>query len=90
MATAAKTYVVEDAEQHLDPMTACTPFPGTLAGLLDALAAARYHSAAGTPKVVVIIEGRRRTVIRRFEGGTEVWSASRAEVRHERADGPQS
>jgi hypothetical protein len=89
MATAAKTDVVEDAEKRSDPKTARTPFPGTLAGLLDALAAARYRSAAGTPKVVVIIEGRHRTVIRRFEGGTEVWSASRAEIRHERGDGSQ-
>jgi len=89
MATAAKTYLVEDAEKSSDPRTAHTPFPGTLAGLLDALGAARYRSAAGTPKVVVIVEGRQRTVIRRFEGGHEVWSASRAEIRHERGDGPQ-
>ena len=50
MATAAKTYLVEDAEKSSDPRTAHTPFPGTLAGLLDALGAARYRSAAGTPK----------------------------------------
>ena len=83
MATAAKTYVVEDADKSSDPKTARTPFPGTLAGWLDALGAARYRSAAGTSKVVVIVEGRQRTVIRRFEGGHEVWSASRAEIRHE-------
>ena len=89
MATAAKTYVVEDAEKRSDPRTARSPFPGTLAGLLDALGAARYRSAAGTPKVVVIVEGRQRKVISRFEGGSEVWSASPAEIGHERGDGPQ-
>jgi len=89
MATAAKTYLVEDAEERSDPKAGRTPFPGTLAGLLEALNAARYRSAAGTPKVVVIIEGGQRTIIRRFEGGSEVWSASRAEIRRERADGPQ-
>ena len=89
MATAAKTYVIEDAEKSSDPKTAGTPFPGTLAGLLDALGAARYRSAVGTLKVVVIVEGQQRTIIRRFEGGNEVWSASRAVVRHEREDGPR-
>jgi hypothetical protein len=55
-------------------------FPGTLRGLLDALDAAQYRSAAGTPKAVVIAEGKRRQVIRKFERGQEVWSASRAEI----------
>jgi len=89
MGTAAKSYVVEDAEEGSNAKAARTPFPGTLAGLLDALAAARYRSAAGTPKVVIIVEGRQRKVIRRFEGGSEVWSASRAEIRHERGNEPQ-
>jgi hypothetical protein len=89
MATAAKTYVVEDAEQSSNPKAAHTPFPGTLAGLVDALDAARYRSAAGTPKVVVIVEGKQRKIIRRFEGGNEVWSASRAEIRRERGSEPQ-
>ena len=88
MAAAAKAYLVEDAEQRSDPKTARTPFPGTLAGLLEALGAARYRSAAGTPKVVVIVEGGQRQVIRRFEGGAEVWSASRAEIRHQSGNRP--
>lgn len=89
MARAAKTYVVEDAEESSDPKAVHTPFPGTLAGLLDALDAARYRSAAGTPKVVVIVEGKQRKIIRRFESGNEVWSASRAEVRPERGNEPR-
>ena len=89
MATAAKIYVVEDAEKSSSPKAARTPFPGTLAGLLDALAGVRYRSAAGTPKVVVIVVGKQRKIIRRFEGGAEAWSASRSEIRHERGNGPQ-
>ena len=89
MATATKSYVVEDAENSSDPKAARTPFPGTLAGLLEALDAARYRSAAGTPKIVVVVEGKQRQIIRRFEGGDEVWSASRAEIRHERGSGQQ-
>jgi hypothetical protein len=67
-----KTYVVEDAEKN--PKGVRTPFPGTLAALLAALDAARYRSTVWTPKVV---EGKRRQVIRRFEGGKEAWYASR-------------
>ena len=89
MATAAKTYIVEDAGKSSDPRAVRGPYPGTLAGLPDALDGARYRSAAGTAKVVVIAEGRQRKVIRRFEGGSQVRSASRAEIRHERGNGPQ-
>jgi hypothetical protein len=73
-----------------DPAGTGTPFPGTLSGLLDALDAARYRSAAWAPKAVVIAEGSLRTIIRRFEGGNEVWPASRAEIRSGRGNGPSS
>lgn len=56
-------------------------FPGTLAGLLGALDAVRYRSAAGIPKAVVIVEGKRRQVIRRYEQSLEVWSASSGSIR---------
>jgi len=82
MATAEKTYVVEDTDRHAKSGTPSAIFPGTLQGLLEALGAARYHSAAGTPKAVIIVEGKQRQVIRRFENGQEVWSASRAEISH--------
>jgi hypothetical protein len=81
MATAAKIYVVEDADEHARSDTQPGTFPGTLRGLLDALDAARFRSAAGTPKAVVIVEGKRRQPIRRFDGGHEVWSASTTEIR---------
>jgi hypothetical protein len=87
MATSGKTYIVEDADNSSDPKGVRTPFPGSLAGLLDALDAARYRSAAGAPKIVAIVEGKRRQVIRRFEGGVEVWSASRAEIRSAHGNG---
>ena len=71
MANAAKTYIVEDAEESAKSGISPGVFPGTLAGLLDALDAARYRSAAGTPKALVIAEGNHRQVIRRFENGHE-------------------
>lgn len=88
MATAAKSYVVEDADAGAKWKIPPAVFPGTLQGLLDALDAARYRSAAGTPKAVIIVQGRQRQPIRRFEGGREVWSASRAEIIHEHGDRP--
>jgi hypothetical protein len=84
MATASKTYVVEDADKDARSKIPPGVFPGTLQGLLDALDAVRYRSAAGSPKVLVIVEGKKRHVIRRFEDGLEVRPASKAEVRRER------
>jgi hypothetical protein len=69
MAMAGKVYVVEDADPGASSGVPAGTFPGTLAGLLDALDAARYRSAAGTPKVLAIAEGKDRQVIRRFENG---------------------
>jgi hypothetical protein len=84
MANAAKTYLVEDADQGAKSGIPPGVFPGTLAGLLDALDAARYRSAAaGTGMVLAIVEGEQRKVIRKFEGGTETWSMSRAEIRRQ-------
>jgi hypothetical protein len=82
MAT-GKSYVVEDADASAKSNIPPGIFPGTLQGLIDALDAARFRSAAGTPKTVTIVEGELRQVIRRYEHGQEVWSASRAEILHE-------
>jgi hypothetical protein len=66
MASAAKTYVVEDADESAKSGIPPGEFPGTLAGLVDALDAAGYRSAAaGTPIALVIVEGEQRTIIRR-------------------------
>ena len=65
MATASKTYVVEDADNSAGSGSPSGVFPGTLKGLLEALDAARFRSAAGTPKVLVVAEGNNRRVIRR-------------------------
>jgi hypothetical protein len=81
LATAGKQYLLEDAEMDSDPKSTTGTFPGTLRGLLDALDAARFRSATGTPKVVVIVEGKHRQVIRRFDSGHEAWSASQADIR---------
>ena len=93
MAAGVKVYRVEDADPGSSSGIPAGTFPGTLAGLLDALDAARYRSAAGTPKVLVIEEGKNRQVIRRFEDGHETWSASQADIRTEQAEpgaGPAS
>ena len=77
-----KTYIVEDAEPGISSGIPAATFPGTLTGLLDALDAARYRSAAArTAMALIIIEGSQRQPIRRFESGQEVWSASTAEIR---------
>jgi hypothetical protein len=89
MAKAGKVYVVEDADPEAGSGILAGTFPGTLAGLLDALDATTYRSAAGTPKVLVIAKGKNRQVIRRFEHGHETWSASRVEICTEQGDGPQ-
>jgi hypothetical protein len=83
MATAGKTYVVEDADKNAGSDIPPGIFPGTLQGLLDALDAARYRSAAGTPKALIIVEGKQRQIIRRYEHGVEAWPASQAEIRRE-------
>ncbi|WP_246115696.1 hypothetical protein [Trebonia kvetii] len=89
MATDVKVYSVEDADQESSSGIPAGTFPGTLAGLLDALDAARYRSAAaGTPIALVIAEGKNRQVIRRFESGHETWSASQTDIRTKQVDGP--
>ena len=73
MITAAKNYVVEDAEPGVSSGIPAATFPGTLTGLLDALGAARYRSAAaGAAMALIVIEGSQRQPIRRFEGGQRV------------------
>lgn len=88
--TTGKVYAVEDADKKAKSGIQPETFPGTLAGLLDALDAARYGSAAGTPKALIIVQGKQRQPIRRFEGGREVWSASRAEIVREHGTDQES
>jgi hypothetical protein len=71
-----KVYVVEDADTSSTPEGPRAEFPETLQCLIDALDAAAYRSAADTPKAIVIVGGKQRQPVRRFEGGKEVWSAS--------------
>lgn len=79
-----KGYLVEDADESAKSGIPPGVFPGTLAGLLDALDAARYRSAAaGTGIVLAIVEGEQLQVIRKFDRGTETWSASSAEIRRQ-------
>jgi hypothetical protein len=72
MAQAVKTYIVRDADVGGGGNLMARTFPGTLKGLTEALDDARFRSAAGAPKVVVVVEGRRRRIIRQFDHGREV------------------
>ena len=90
MANAAKTYLVEDADESAKSGIPPGVFPGTLAGLLDALDAATYRSAAARAPIALIIEeGKSRQIIRRFENDNETWSASQTDIHTTQADGPQ-
>jgi hypothetical protein len=66
-ATAAKTYVVEDAEKGSNPRAARHALPWYAVGLAGR-ARRRAALAAGTSKVVVIVAGKQRQIIGRFEG----------------------
>jgi hypothetical protein len=88
MVNVAKTYLVEDADENAGSGIAPGVFPGTLQGLLDALDAARFRSSSTrTAIVLAIVQGEQQTVIRKFDSGTETWSASTAEIRRERENG---
>jgi hypothetical protein len=65
MAAVGKAYIVEDADTNAGSNIPPGIFRGTLQRLLDALDAARYRSVAGTPKALIIAEGKRRQIIRR-------------------------
>ena len=49
-------------------------YPYTLKALLEAIDDARFRSYAEVPQLVVRVDGRQRTIIRRFEHGREVFS----------------
>lgn len=69
--TRGKRYIVRDAFASDEPSESGI-YPGTLTGLLDAMASAQARSYAGTPKVLVVVKGSTTNVIRRYESGREV------------------
>jgi len=72
MADTRRAYVVRAAGSLSHVGEVYRTYPYTLRGLTDALEDARYQSYAGTPQLVVRLDGRERLVIRRYEGGREV------------------
>lgn len=61
MAEAAKVYIMRDANSGTRRNHMAGTFPGTLRGLTEALDDARYRSAAGPPKVVIVGTGKQRS-----------------------------
>lgn len=51
-------------------------YPYDLRSLMLALDEAQLHSMYNGPHVLAVVEGRRSTVIRRFEQGRLVWAPS--------------
>jgi hypothetical protein len=66
-----RAYVVRDAGSPSRQGKLYKLYPYTLPALLEALEDARFRSFTGPPQVVVLMAGRQRTVIRRFEHGRE-------------------
>jgi hypothetical protein len=88
MATGSKSYAVRDAGTPSRLGKVHRVYPYDLRSLLEALDEARFRSFTGTPQVVTVVSGRQSQVIRRYEHGKQVWSLSRAEIRHERGNRP--
>jgi hypothetical protein len=84
----ARGYTVRDAGSPSRLGKVYKTYPYDLRSLLEALQQARIRSFHEGPQVVTVVTGRHSQVIRRYEHGKEVWSLSRAEVLHEREDGP--
>lgn len=69
MAEIGKSYIVRAAGTPSRPGRVFKVYPYTLRDLLEAIDDARLRSYGHGPQVVAVAEGRRRTVIRRFEDG---------------------
>jgi hypothetical protein len=89
VAAESKSYAVREAGPPSRLGKVRKAYPYDLKSLLEALSDARFWSLTGGPLVVTVVTGRHSQVIRRFDGGKEVWSASTAEVRGEHGGGPQ-
>lgn len=72
MADSSKSYVVRRAGNGSRPGKLYATYPYTLGNLLRAIDDARLESYAHGPHIVMVAEGRNRTVIRRFENGKEI------------------
>lgn len=66
-----RAYIVRDAGSPSRLGKLYKIYPYTLSSLLEALEDARFRSFTGPPQVVILMEGRKRTVIRRFEHGRQ-------------------
>jgi hypothetical protein len=72
MAMGGRAYVVRADSEKTETGNVDKLYPYTLRGLTDALADARFRSAAGSPQVIVVIGEESSRIIRRYERGREV------------------
>ena len=72
MAGERRAYMVQDAGSPSRMGKVYKVCPYTLKALFQALDDARFRSFAEVPQLIVRVNGRQRTVIRRFEHGREV------------------
>jgi len=84
----SRAYAVRDAGSASRLGKVYKTYPYTLRSLLEALDDARLRSLNKGPQVVTVVTGRQSQVIRRYQHGKKTWSLSRAQVRHERRNGP--
>jgi hypothetical protein len=67
-----RAYLVREAGKSGRPGKVYKLYPYTLRALEQAIDDARFRSFTGTAQELVKVDGRARTVVRRFEGGREV------------------
>jgi hypothetical protein len=72
MAGERRAYVVRDVGTPSRLGKVYKIYRYTLPSLLEALDDARFRSYEGVPQVVILVEGKRRTIIRRYEAGKQV------------------
>jgi hypothetical protein len=72
MATDRRAYVIRDAGTLSRIGKVYKVYPYTLKSLLDAIDDARYRSLAGTAQLLMLVEGKRQKIIRRFEDGKQL------------------
>jgi hypothetical protein len=72
MATDRRAYVIRDAGTQSRIGKVYKVYPYTLKSLLGAIDDARYRSLAGTAQLLVLVEGKRQKIIRRFEDGKQL------------------
>src|SRR5262249_6654036 len=83
MAKTSKSYAVREAGPASRPGRLWNTSPCSLRSLREPLDDARLRSINGGPQVVTVVTGQHSQPIRRYEHGSEAWSASATEILRE-------